>query len=314
MRFRSNCENILSESIFEDVKYENSIRMQISRKVSYLLLQYVNIGVSRYIRHKLCKLLLPLPNGLVICPTPYDINLLVDPKDLVGKYIYYFGEWEPGTLWVLRNYLNKGDVFLDVGAYIGSISCAASRLVGNQGFIYSIEPSSDNYNMLCENIKINNLKNIYPFKIALGSEISVARIIIRNQWNRGADSLAPNEKSGEKVLVTTIDTLIETKRIPPPNFIKIDVEGYEYEVLKGAEKLLKSSCAPILCVEYNRVCGNDIYDYLKSINNYSIYTLQNSTPYTLIKKKKEEIIKKTINLFCFQHTCKKLRVFPSDTN
>jgi FkbM family methyltransferase len=299
--------------------YLNSFRVRLSHGISRLLLQnYPELKgvlfIQSKLRETLCRWLTPSIQGFVVCPTLYNIDLLVNAEDWIGEYVCIFGEYEAGTISVLQNYLHKGDIFLDVGANIGAISCVASRLVGDEGSVYAAEPNPKNYKMLNANIRLNKLKNVYPFQTALGSIEAVAQLYNKNEKDSGMASLIRDEKAigrGIEVTVTSIDKLLEENQMRIPDFIKIDVEGYELEVLKGATGLLQSLNAPTLCIEYvkqmSRKRGNaeDIYDFVKSINNYSVYKLKRTSfmPSKLILIQKEGLPDHD-NIFCFPHTYK----------
>jgi FkbM family methyltransferase len=301
------------------VRKINSIRIRVAHKISYLLLkEYPKLKgvlfVQNKLREKLCRRLAPPVQGFVVCPTLYGIDLLIDTEDWIGEHIYFFGEYEAGTISVLQDYLHKGDVFLDVGAHIGAISCVASRLVGDKGSVYAVEPNPKNYKMLNENIRLNKLKNIYSFQTALGSVVSAAQLYNRNEKDSGMASLIRDERAighGTEVTVTTIDRLIEEKHTGIPDFIKIDVEGYELEVLKGATGLLQSVNAPILCIEYVKEMprklgvAEDIYDFVKSKNKYSICKLEKTKfqPSRLIEIQSRKELPDHDNIFCFPNTC-----------
>lgn len=158
---------------------------------------------------------------------------------------------------------------------------------------------------------MNKLKNVKALNIALGSKVSEARIYDNLDINRGAASLIRpknvNSDLGKKVKVTTIDMLIENGQISVPTLIKIDVEGFELEVLKGAQKLLRSQQAPILCVEYSSLHPQfggrtiDIYRFIKQINDYSVYKLQygKEVPSKLVRVRREHELPNHDNIFCF---------------
>jgi FkbM family methyltransferase len=261
---------------------------------------------------QIIPILCPPAQGFVICPTLFDVKLLVSTSDFVGNNVYTTGLYDSGLIWFLKEYLHNGDVFWDVGAYIGDTTCIASRFVGNKGWVHAFEPSPYNYKMLCENIRMNNLKNVKSYKTALGSEKSVANIFLRSTSNRGADSLVPlkiEEQDYEITPITSIDILLKNPQMKCPSLIKIDVEGYELEVLKGARNLLNSSQAPILTLEYimrlPRADYNvkEIYDFIKNLNSYYIYELKseaNIRQYELVEIKREEDIK-TSNIYCFPY-------------
>jgi len=258
--------------------------------------------------------LVPSPVGPTVCSTIFGVDMLVDPVFDKGleRSIYYFGEYEAGILSVLRNLLRKGDVFLDAGANIGFLSCIAAHFVGNSGLVYAVEPHPEIYRMLKYNIHINKLRNVRPLNIALGAEVSKARIYDNFSINRGSASLirpeGASEELGEEVEVTTIDTLIKNKQLRIPTLIKIDVEGFELEILKGAKTLLSGSQAPMLCVEYSDLhpqhggITRDIYRFIKSVNNYSFYKLRHGKgiPSELVKISEEQELPYHDNIFCFR--------------
>lgn len=289
----------------------DNIRFQISRKLSYLSLYLYGLKGVGYLRKKLCSWLVSPPEGSSICPTLFDVDILVDPSDSIGKSIYYYGEYEAGTLSVLKDFLRAGDVFLDVGAYIGFHACVVAKFVGKSGLVYAIEPNPEIYKILLTNIRINKLTNISSLEIALGAEESETYIYDCNRTNVGAASLirpqGVSEESGKLVRVTTIDRLIENKQLRIPTLIKIDVEGFELNVLKGAKTLLEGSQAPMLCVEYSNLhpqchgAPRDIYRLIKSVNDYSFYKLKHGKeePSKLVRITREQELPDHDNVFCF---------------
>jgi FkbM family methyltransferase len=290
------------------------MQFRISRILSHFFLIFHRLKCANDLREKLCKLLItvPLTKGLVICPTLFGIKISVDPIGGRGleNDIYYFGTYEHGTLSILKKNLCEGDIFFDIGANIGWISCVVSGFVGKSGKVYAFEPHPRIYEIFKNNIKINNINNIFTYNIALGSKIYKTKIYDIPNMNRGSASLiSPTgiKKDGFKINVTTIDSLIENGQIPIPKLIKIDVEGFELKVLKGAKKLLKNSQAPIICLEYSTLhpqSGGDInkiYTFIKSVNNYSCYKLNYSkeVPGELIKISEIADLPRHDNIFCF---------------
>lgn len=287
----------------------NNIRFRVSRKLSYFLLHHHFRG-ALYLRRLLCNLLIPPADGPIICTTLFDIDILVDPITDKGleRQIYYFGEYEAGTLSVLSKFLHEGDVFLDVGANIGFHSLVAARFVGKSGLVFAIEPHPETYKILEENIRLNAFRNICPMNIALGAEVSEARIYDRLDISRGSASLirpeGASEGKGKRVKMVTIDTLIERHNLHIPSLIKIDVEGFE---LKGARALLSSPQAPALSIEFCKrhpTQGGDvrdIYYLIKSANDYSFFKLKygERLPSELVRISDEKELPYHDNVFCF---------------
>ncbi len=303
---------------WQDSHFINRFRFTISRKVSLFLL-YRQFKGSYFIRNILTKLLTPKPKGPAICPTIYnDIEMLVDPVLDKGleRSIYFLGEYEAGTIFALNKLLKKGDIFLDVGANIGFISCLASKFVGEKSKVYVVEPHPEIFKTLEYNLKLNNIKNVSTHNIALGSKRQRALLFDNLEVSRGSASLIKSrgatKKNSNIVKVFTIDFLIKNKKIKPPKLIKIDVEGYELEVLKGARSILKGPNPPILCLEFtkNRPVSTNgsykLYKYIKSFNKYTFYKLQygKPKPSKMIKIKSKKELPEHDNIFCLPRNIK----------
>ncbi len=157
---------------------------------------------------------------------------------------------EMAVLEIIKMYSLRGYDFIDVGANIGLHSLTAAP--SNSDIeIYSFEPEPFNYQQLVENIVLNKYLNIRPFKIGLDN-ISVNKILNINEgWNKGKHSLKINfEGSYKKIKIplTTLDSFKEN--IKCENLIiKIDVEGYEKEVIEGAKCIFYQTENIILIIE-----------------------------------------------------------------
>jgi len=267
------------------------------------------------LRKKLCSRLVPPTDGPIICSTLFDIDILVDPVIDKGleRQIYYFGEYEAGTISVLSKFLHQDDTFLDVGANIGFISLVAASFIGENGLVYAFEPHPETYKILEENIRLNSFKNICSMNIALGAEVSEAKIYDNLDGNRGSSSLirpeGASKKNGKKIEIVTIDKLIEEYNLHIPSIIKIDVEGFELEVLKGAKALLSSLHAPALCVEFSEFYSisdggmRDLYNLIKATNDYFFFKLEygKGIPSELVRISNEKELPLHDNVFCFLH-------------
>jgi len=263
------------------VDYTGNIRIQFARRLSKVLL-YFPSEYSIKLRNFISKKIIKKNHGYGICTTLYDIKMLVNIKDNIGSQIYFSGVYEPHTLWLLQKILRNGSVFFDVGAYIGDIACIATNFVGCNGFVYAFEPVLEHYNMMIYNIKINNLRNIKALNYALGDANIKKIMYVTELDNRGTDSLLSTNRNVNPsfmVDVKTIDNLLLEGKIRIPDVIKIDVEGYELNVLYGSKGLLNSPEAPILCVECNLKLSrnvnklNDMYQYLVRENKYHIFKI-----------------------------------------
>lgn len=148
---------------------------------------------------------------------------------------------EPQATEAFKKIIKKGDVVLEAGANIGYYTILESLLVGDTGLIYAVEPANENFDYLRNNIEINNCKNVMPYKLALGSQNgdAVLNIYDFENWNTIEDISYVSKRGQEIVRVMTIDAFLKDKK--KPSFIRMDVEGYELEILKGMLELLKET-------------------------------------------------------------------------
>jgi len=131
--------------------------------------------------------------------------------------------------------INKNDVVLDIGAHIGIFSIFAAKKAKN-GKIYSFEPLKNNYILLKKNLKINGIKNVIPINKAVSNKTSKKMINISNS-NTGSSSFVLDEHSGSIIVQTTsLQKIISDHKLTKINFLKMDVEGAEYEILSNCTK------------------------------------------------------------------------------
>jgi FkbM family methyltransferase len=157
---------------------------------------------------------------------------------------------EPYATRLLREYLKKGDVILEVGANIGYYVLVESKSIGKKGLIYAIEPGKENFEFLKRNIQINNVRNTLPFNIALGDKNELKELYV---YSEGNFNTFLNKKRNlklirkDKIKIIRGDDFLKGKR--KPTVIRMDVEGYEYEIIKGLQKTISSSKNMLIFME-----------------------------------------------------------------
>jgi FkbM family methyltransferase len=147
--------------------------------------------------------------------------------------------YEPETSKFIVKTLKKGDTFIDIGANNGYFSLMASILVGSTGKVYAFEPTPDSFKRLQTNVHINKFKNIKLFECALGDKVGKIKLNISKKED-GQNSIADivDKKESIVVQIKKLDDILKGNRV---NLIKIDVEGYEKEVFRGAIKTIKNN-------------------------------------------------------------------------
>jgi FkbM family methyltransferase len=146
-----------------------------------------------------------------------------------------------------RKHLRPGQMAIDVGANVGMHTLVMSRLVGASGEVISYEPSKTIFKRLERNIKINSARNVTPLNMAVGARKGyVGFADLSHETNIAKSHIDSSSK--QKVMMTTLDSQHDrSKRI---GLIKIDVEGGELDVLRGARKILADHC-PVVFMELN---------------------------------------------------------------
>lgn len=260
------------------------LRKTITRNLARRLTQCTVPGAGLWLRN-FYKLLGPLAAGPCITDTDLGIRMIVDPRRNKGidASLYYNGVYEAGTLHFLQQVLRPGDTFVDVGANIGLMSIIGAKLVGPHGWVHAFEPVPAIHSVLEQNVRLNGLANVTAHRIALGAAKELREIREQPQINRGSASLLSNDDPTSIVHLVEVDTadnLFEAADTYRVRLVKIDVEGWELEVLRGAEKLLSGSNAPIICLEYSPSHAVGItkaraaYQFIKSVNEYQVFRLR----------------------------------------
>ena len=191
--------------------------------------------------------------------------------DLFGEAAYGLEhtEW-PELNWIKEHCIKPGDVVIDCGANHGFSTVLFAKWVGPAGRVYAFEPSSHNMALLKENLRLNGITNVICHQVAVGA--ASGTVSISSHPNASVVLDARADHSLEKVSLVRLDDVLEGET---PNFLKLDVEGFEHEALKGAARIL--ACAPRLDLELHIGSYEDKAKELRQVFNtillerYSLY-------------------------------------------
>jgi FkbM family methyltransferase len=177
---------------------------------------------------------------------------------------------------------HEGDIVVDVGAHIGQYTILASKRVGLTGQVISIEPEPRNFEILMRNISLNQLHNVKPVPCAAySSHIKTKLFLPEEESGRTIYNTVMKERAGNngryvEVDAATLDSVLESLGLSKVNWIKIDVEGAELEVLRGACNIMAQSNKVRVLVEIHSVSlYKDVSEYLKSLKFRIIYEKRN---------------------------------------
>jgi len=147
--------------------------------------------------------------------------------------------------------LKPRDTVFDIGANIGTHTVFIAKRIGPSGQVISFEPDNDIAEILEDHIRLNRLKNVTVFRLALGSREYEGDLFVDKKIGRGSTSLIATDGktfSGRATVVRG-DRIVFEKGLPIPRAVKIDVEGYELEVLEGLGRTLRHDECSYLCCE-----------------------------------------------------------------
>jgi len=182
---------------------------------------------------------------------------------------------EPGTIEWIESEMKPGQVFYDIGANIGVYTIFAARRVSPGGKVYAFEPHGPNFSRLSDNIAINRLQDVVvPCSFALHNTDGYLKFRYRSLNSGTSNSQLFEGSNGELKLAddqiielknaVRVDALIASRRVAPPQHVKIDIDGDEYLILQGMTSLLKSSDAPLsIQVELNEPHSDAIISFLQ---------------------------------------------------
>ncbi len=171
----------------------------------------------------------------LVCLTEFGATIRCRSEDMIQRHIMFFGMWEPNVGHFIRARLKPGDLFVDVGANIGYFSLLASRCVGSDGAVVSIEASPSIFHILQTNISRNNCDNIDALNIAATGSSGTIQLYAAPGSNLGMTSTLQSRDYPPEAIIpcNRIFDILGPGRCAKVRLIKIDIEGAEWPVLKS---------------------------------------------------------------------------------
>jgi FkbM family methyltransferase len=224
--------------------------------------------------------MMSLPAGFQV-KWPYyleDVTVFIDPSNGIENQMIW-GDYQSDVSRVIRYFVRPGDFCVDIGANTGPVTLLLAKLTGPTGKVLSIEPGPPYYKRLQTNLELNpQLKEVVE-TLNIGVSDSDGTLLWavdpEHTWNAGF----LNVTEGTSVPVTTLDTCVQQTGWSKLDFVKIDVEGMELEVLKGSQETLKKF-RPIVLFEtmelFRESRGFDIFLEMENLLrglNYKLYDL-----------------------------------------
>jgi len=178
-----------------------------------------------------------------------------------GEHGYWLGSYELQKRLAFERLIQPRSIVYDIGANVGYFSLLAALLAGPEGRVYAFEPLPRNINYLHKHIKINNIYNIQVVEAAVSHQSGDAH------FDLGASTAMGHlSESGEiNVRMVCLDEMLETGELQPPDYVKVDIEGAEYDALLGAQNLLKTFHPVLFLDTHNRTVHHQTLNFLKEL-------------------------------------------------
>jgi len=199
------------------------------------------------------------------------------PEARVAKDYFNTGLYERGYIsWACENYVREGKDVIDIGAHIGMYTVAMGKIAKR---VHSFECNPKSYNYLCANILLRDLSyKVTTYNTALSNETGITKYYIRDPKDGGGNGISGFDKDINTPTIDVPMLPLDTFNLTNINFIKIDVEGHEEFVLRGAVKTLEANNYPPILFEswperYTDVPAREI--------RHSLFTFIESLGYTI---------------------------------
>jgi FkbM family methyltransferase len=194
---------------------------------------------------------------MTILNTRYGPMRVIDSDSVVSESLRLYGEWAQSEIDLLTQLVKPGDYVIDIGAFIGTHTIALANAAGGDGKVYSFEPRHEIFGLLSENIGLNKLDNVSPFNLGLSdSSATVLLESLNLESGKNFGGLALQSQLTEEgvstynVSVVTLDSLA----LRNIKLIKLDVEGMEGKVIRGARETIIRD-RPLIFTECNSIAG-----------------------------------------------------------
>jgi FkbM family methyltransferase len=171
----------------------------------------------------------------------------------ISKSLEVYGEWSHGEVDLLSKLLHPGNNVVEIGANIGAHTVFIARDICPTGLVYAFEPRRLLFQMLCANLALNGVTNVFAFQKAIGrsaSSIMEGMLPTKSPANLGGYSIGTLTGESETIDIIPLDAMIDSLKAVA--LLKADVEGWERDVLVGSQKIIARD-RPLLYIENDRV-------------------------------------------------------------
>jgi|APSaa5957512535_1039671.scaffolds.fasta_scaffold00928_11 FkbM family methyltransferase len=272
--------------------------MAIKKKI----LKTYKKSLKKFGGHKLTR------NGLIKksfnVVNSFAISQLNESKIIINNQIMYLdekdslqlnfnGNFEPVETEIVKKEIKENDIVLDVGANIGYYSLIFAQLIGKSGKVYSFEPDPTNFEILKKNILVNKHENVILENKAVSNKEGNLKLYLSTE-NNGMHRIYPSKWCKESIDINSIKIDNYFNKNQKIDFIKLDIEGAEYDALLGMESIIQNNENIVIFIEFvptsleeHGTNPEKVIDFFIN-HKFKIFKINN------IAEKKEEISKEEL--------------------
>jgi FkbM family methyltransferase len=253
---------------------------RLSRVIAEIQEPWIFFNPSQAFRRILQKIS-PEPRKILKLQTAWGGLIWCDSQKEIGRSIFWRGIFDLVLSEVLVRLLEPGSTFVDAGANIGYMSVLAARIVKSTGNVISFEPNPDIIPILQQNVILSAEDplnaQIHVVEAALGSSLGEAMLFAPEDYlaNDGIAYISSSNHSDKPIGVVPIRTLDAEMADQKITLLKVDVEGHEIEVLRGAESMLRTHQVETIIFEDHSIHESPIPNYLAQFG-YRLFSLRYS--------------------------------------
>lgn len=209
-------------------------------------------------------------------------RIRIFPNNELSRVVYLTGLYEPNEFLWLDRFLARGMTVIDAGANQGLYTIFAARRVGPEGRVISLEPSRREFDRLTELVRFNRLRNVRCRRLALSRAPGRGQLRVAAEWNAGHNTLGEFGYETtelvrlEEVDVRALDAIVADEGLQRVDLIKLDIEGAEYDALRGAEATIRRFRPAILVeladrtLQHQGASSAQIWTFLEALS-YRLY-------------------------------------------
>lgn len=231
--------------------------------------------------------------------------MYIDEKDSLG--LSFNGFFEPKETEVVKKEIKKNDVVIDIGANIGYYTLIFAQLVGPKGKVVAFEPDPANFELLKKNVLVNKYENVILENKAVSNKNGNLKLFLSTK-NNGMHRTYPSKWCNESIEINSIRLENYFSNEEKIDFVKLDIEGAEYDALMGMKSIIKNNKELVVFTEFvpssleeHGTNPEDVLDFFLN-EEFKIFRINDDTGIKEIISKEELLnIKnrdKVTNLIC----------------